>query len=460
MHASGSPLSAETTCIIGAGISGLSHAWELQRRGRDCTVLEQSNQPGGAISSHRVGDYLAEEGPHSILLNNAAIENFLNSIPDLQASVVESKPEAKKRFVLRDGTLHAVPLSPLAAVTTSLWSIKGKVHALKEPFIKAAPADQDESVAAFARRRLGDELYRYAVNPMIAGIYAGDPESLSLRHTFPKLQALEQDHGGLLRGMIHNLRKARRSQANRPTKRILSFQNGMQELPEKLASALGESLKTAINLQSIRKSGEKWNIVWSDPSGSTTEARFDRLILTLPAHQLGRLPMDPELHAAFSKLETIHYPPVSVLTLGFKRDAISHPLDGFGFLVPECEKRQILGALFPSSIFSARAPADEALLTAFVGGTRQPDCATADTEALKRIVLPELQELLGAKGDPTFVHHKHWEKAIPQYTLGYDETLRAMKQIENSHTGLKLAGNYRTGVSVTDCIQAALDDCS
>ena len=349
-----------------------------------------------------------------------------------------------------------MPLSPLAALTTPLWSLKGKLRALKEPFVKAASPDLDESIADFARRRLGAELYNYAVNPMVAGIYAGDPETLSIKHTFPKLHAFEQEHGGLLRGMIYTIKNARRNSANRPSKRILSFKNGMAELPQKLAFALGHSLQTNISIDCIQKSKSQWNITWSDSEGKVNKDAFDQLILTIPAHRLKDLPLDPELSNALSSLVTIDYPPVSVLSLGFRQDDVKHPLDGFGFLVPECENRQILGVLFPSSIFPERAPTGEILITVFVGGTRQPGLATADTEALKAIVLPELKELLGVCGKPTFIHHRYWKKAIPQYTLGHCKQLAEMEQIERSYPGLKLVGNYRTGVAVTACIEAAL----
>ena len=445
------------TCIIGAGISGLAHAWKLKRLGSDCTVLEQAKHSGGAIRSHRSGDYLAEEGPHSIQLNSPAVENFLKSIPNLQHSIVESKPEAKKRFIVRNGKLYAVPLNPLAAMTTQLWSLNGKLRALKEPFIKAAPADREESIADFVRRRLGDELYNYAVNPLVAGIYAGNPEALSLKHAFPKLYTLEQDHGSLVRGMIHKLKSARKNKGHRPNRRILSFKNGMADLPKALASALGNSLHTAVSIVSIHKSGNQWQVTYSDTAGKQAEATFDHLILTVPSHQLAELPFEPKLQQALANLDSISYPPVSVFTLGFKRSDVRHPLDGFGFLTPERENQQILGALFPSSIFPKRAPGNEVLITAFVGGTRHPEHATDDPEKLKAIVLPELQQLLGVCGEPTFQHNKYWEKAIPQYTLGYDKQLANMQQIEQSYPGLMLAGNYRTGISVTACIEAAFD---
>jgi oxygen-dependent protoporphyrinogen oxidase len=449
--------SALKTCIIGAGISGLARAWQLKRHGQDCTVLEQSALPGGAMRSYREGDYLAEEGPNSILLNSLEIEAFLDSIPGLNASIIEALPEANKRFIVRNGKPHAVPTGPLSAITTPLWSFAGKLRVLKEPFVKAAPADSEENVADFVRRRLGDELYRYAINPLVGGIYAGDPEKLSLPHAFPKLHALDQHHGGLIRGGIAKMRAARANKGPKPRKRIISFKDGMAELPEKLAAALADSLHTAVSISSIRKSGEQWTVAWSSPDGTITEDSFDQLILTVPAHRLAHLPFESALQDELHRLRAIDYPPVSVLSLGFKRADVAHPIDGFGALVPECEGHKILGVLFPSSLFPQRAPEGEVLLTVFIGGERQPECATADTETLMATVLPELEQLLGIHGQPTFVHHKHWDKAIPQYKLGYGAQLAEMERIEQNHPGLHLAGNYRTGISVTYCLEAALN---
>ncbi|MGJ8652359.1 MAG: protoporphyrinogen oxidase [Opitutaceae bacterium] len=441
------------TCIIGAGISGLALAWQIKRQGGDCTILEQAQHVGGAMQSFRDGDYLAEEGPNSILLNSAAIEAFLYSIPKLKERIVEAAPEANKRFIVRNGQPHAVPMGPLSAITTPLWSLAGKFRVLKEPFIKAIDPNKEESVADFVRRRLGEELYQYAINPLVGGIYAGDPEKLSLRYGFPKLYALEQQHGGLIRGAIAKMRASKKDQGPKIKKRIISFIDGMGELPEKLADALQEVLQTSVSIDSIRRDGNKWSVEWNS---SFTE-EFDEVILTIPAHKTRSLPFEAELKDAFRFLETIDYPPVSVLTLAYKRKDIKHPLDGFGALVPACEQREILGTLFPSSLFKERAPNDEALLTVFVGGERQPELATADTEALKAIVCPELKSLLGINGEPTFCHHKHWSQAIPQYKLGYGDVLDKMNTIESKYPGLRLAGNYRTGISVSNCIEAALD---
>lgn len=443
------------TCIIGAGISGLALAWQKKRRGEDCCILESSGQVGGAMRSYREGGHLAEEGPNSILLNSAPIEEFLYSIPGLKERIVEASPEANKRFIVRDGRLQAVPTGPLSAITTRLWSLAGKLRVLKEPFIGPAPVDCEESVADFVRRRLGEELYRYAINPLVGGIYAGDPEQLSLRYGFPKLYALDQAHGGMIRGGISKMLAARKQTGPKVRKRIISFQDGMGELPEKLAAALAPQLQTQVSIQSIQEKAAGWQVEWHNPDGPQV-AVFDELILTLPAHRLSQLPLKKEILEAMAPLQHIEYPPVSVLSLGYKRSQVQHALDGFGGLVPECEGRKILGVLFPSSLFSGRAPSDEVLLSVFVGGDRQPELATADTEALKAYVLPEIEALLGVNAAPTFVHHKHWAQAIPQYKLGYGKHLVQMLEIEQRYPGLKLAGNYRSGISVSYCLEAAL----
>ena len=439
--------------IIGSGISALAQAWELRRRGQDCMVLEPSAQIGGAIQSVRNGPYLAEEGPNSIQVNSPEVDAFLRSIPSLEDRIVEAEPAAKKRYIVRGDRLHAVPMGPLQAITTSLWSIHGRLRALKEPFVPTINPETDESAADFVRRRLGHELYDYAINPLIGGIYAGNPEQLSLRYAFPKLHALEQNHGSLIRGGLAKMREARKNTTS-PTfrKRIISFQDGLAELHQHLAQALGQRVRTESRIEAITPAdGSGWAI---NTSGRVEP--FDELILTVPAHVLGKLPFGAEISSRFEPLQSIDYPPVSVLSLAFKRSDVAHPLDGFGALVPERENRKILGVLFPSSVFQGRAPDDEVLLTTFIGGERQPQLATTDTEGLQALVLDELQELLGVRGQPTFRHHRHWPRAIPQYKLGHGEKLEQIRQIEKDHPGLKLAGNYRTGISLTNCIEAAM----
>lgn len=437
--------------IIGSGITALAKAWELIRQGHSCTVLEGGDRIGGAIQSHRQGPYLAEEGPNSIQVNSPEVDAFLQSIPGLEARVVTANAAAKKRYIVRGGKLHAVPMNPWQAITTPLWSVGGRLRVLKEPFIKRIAAETEESAADFVRRRLGDELYKYAINPLIGGIYAGDPEQLSLRYAFPKLHALELNHGGLIRGAIAKMRDAKQGKTPKFNKRIISFKDGLAELPLLLSQALQGSVHTNVSIDAIRNDAKQWTITWNGQSRI-----FDELILTLPAHALGKLPFPEAMHRAFGPLAAIDYPPVSVLSLACKRSDLTHPLDGFGALVPECEQRSILGVLFPSSLFPGRAPEGEVLLTSFIGGERQPELATGDDAKSTSLVLAELRELLGLRGEPTFIHHCYWPRAIPQYKLGYGKILHRIEQIESDFPGLQLAGNYRTGISLSYCIESAM----
>lgn len=438
--------------IIGSGITALTYAWKLSQRGYDCRVYESSDATGGSIQSLRKGDYLAEEGPNSIQVGTSQLDQFIRSIPNLEERIVEAMPAAKKRFIVRDGKLHAVPMNPIQAVTTTLWSFAGRLRVLREPFIGPA-VNEDQSAADFVRRRLGEELYQYAINPLIGGIYAGDPEQLSLRYAFPKLYALEKNHGGLIRGGLAKMREAKQNRNTAFKKRIISFQDGLSELPEHLTHALGQKVHTSVSIQSIRKLDSTWEI-----ETATTKEAVDQIVVTTPAHRLLNLPFDHELHERLKALQAIDYPPVSVLTMAYHRKDIEHPLDGFGALVPECEGRSILGVLFPSSVFTKRCPTGEVLLTVFVGGERQPELANQDSEPLQNMVESELQDLLGLRGKSTFIHHRHWPRAIPQYKIGYGHILKSIDQIESDFTGLKLKGNYRTGISLSYCIESSISD--
>ena len=442
--------------IIGAGVTGLASALELRRAGvRDVRVLETADSVGGAIRSVRRDGFLAEEGPNSLQVNSREVDAFLRSVPDLEASETPANATAKKRFIVRGGIARPVPTGPLSALATPLWSARGKLRVLREPFIPPAPPEAEESVAAFVRRRLGDELYRYAINPLVGGIYAGDPERLSLRHGFPKLHALEQTYGGLIRGALGKRRQAKRDPGPTWRKRTLSFPGGLAEFPQRLAAVLGDSVRTGVTLTAITPGDDGWRVAWTDADGDRHGETYRRLLLTLPAHALHTLPVEPALRDALAPLGEIPHPPVSVLSLGFRRADIRHPLDGFGALVPECEQRRILGVLFPSSVFPGRAPEGHALLTVFVGGTRQPDLANPDAAALEATVLPDLRDLLGVDGPPVFRHLKHWPRAIPQYVLGYDRFFDQMNAVERHFPGLYLAGNYRTGISLSYCLEAA-----
>jgi len=435
---------ARQVVVIGAGLTGLTAAVALRSRGVGVTVLESSARCGGAVHSEHDEGFLVEHGPNSMMTNDPEVTEFLRTL-GLADEIIE--PSAKKRFLVRAGRPHALPLGPAAALATPLFSVAGKLRALREPFIAKSAAD-DESLSSFVGRRLGTEALAYAVEPFVAGIYAGNPEKLSTRWAFPKLWSLEQTHGSLLRGAL-------RRQRTGGAPKTISFRHGMGELPNRLAGKLGADLHCGIRLENLDRSESGWTVAWSQ-AGASRRATADAVVSTVPAFRVPELPWSPGLRSSLEFLGGIAYPPVTVMALGFRRADVAHPLDGFGMLVPAAEKRRILGAIFSSSLFSGRAPRDHVLLTVFVGGARQPRLAQLGDDALEQDILADLRDLLGARGTPVFRRVVRWPRAIPQYELGYGGLEELAEKTERDWPGLHLAGNYRGGIAASQCIRNGL----
>ncbi len=435
---------ARSVVIIGAGLTGLSAALRLRERGAEVTVLESSPQAGGAVRSEVREGFLVEHGPNSMMSGGPDVTDFMDAV-GLSDEIV--RPSAKKRFLVRQGRPVALPSGPAGAVTTSLFSLPGKLRVLAEPFVARGKA-ADETLADLVRRRLGPEVLSYAVEPFVAGIYAGDPEKLSARWAFPRLWNLEQTHGSLLRGAL----RLRRSG---PLQQMMSFRHGMGALPVRLAEKLGPALHCGVRVEKIARTPEGWQIAWSR-NGETYEARADAVVSTVPAFVVPDLPWPQEVSSSLDFLREIIYPPVTVAALGFRRADVGHALDGFGMLVPAAEQRRILGVIFSSSLFAGRAPRDHVLLTVFVGGARQPRLARLGDDALEQDILSDLRDLLAVRGAPVFRHFIRWPRAIPQYNTGYGAVLDRMAQAEQSWPGLHLAGNYRGGIAAGQCIQNGL----
>lgn len=429
--------------ILGAGISGLSVAYALNKKGVDVSVYEQEESVGGVIQSKQIDGWLVEQGPNTILVRSEKVWNVIHDL-NLDAQVLEAGRESKNRFIVRNGELVPLPISLMDFLKTELFSGSAKLRLLKEPFIPASEG-ANESVAHFIKRRLGKEVLDYAVHPFVSGIFAGDPEKLSIKHTFSILRELEQKHGSILKGMLKRKKNSTR-------RALISFKNGLQMLPEALCKKTGNAVKPDHRVTGISFSGDSWSLQFENGR----EAEHKVIISTLPAHALVHGMQDEKAAALISRLEGICYAPVSVIHLGFKREKIRHPLDGFGMLIPETEEYDILGTLFSSSLFPGRAPEGYVLLTSFVGGAENPERARQPKKDLVAEVQLALDRLLGISGTPEFVKHTFWENALPQYELGYDYFLETMNEIEKKFPGLYLAGNIRGGVSVPDCIENGL----
>jgi oxygen-dependent protoporphyrinogen oxidase len=434
--------------ILGGGLTGLVTAWQLRRQGVAVTVFEAGPAPGGVMASVRDGEWLAETGPNTLFENSPAISGFIDAL-GLGSRRLAAAPTAQRRYVVRGGRPVTVPDSPPRFVTTRLLSWRAKFQALGEPFRGRAPADADESIADFVVRRLGREFLDYIVNPFVAGVFAGDPAQLSVRHAFPKLQALEQKHGSLIRGSL-----ARHKGAAAPRGSMISFPDGLAEVPRALAASLGSDLRLNHRVVTVRRTGPAWQVEYLSPQGIAEET-FSAVVCALPPRALvGVAFAGVPSAAALGQLSLVALPPVASVFLGYRREDVAHPLDGFGVLTPEVEKRRILGTLFSSTLFPGRAPAGHVALTTFVGGTRQPELARLSDRELTDTVQEELERLLGVRGAPVKVRIQRWPQAITQYTVGFQRFKDACASAEAGAPGLFIGGTCRDGVSLSQCIAA------
>lgn len=468
--------------VIGAGISGLVCAYRLKMLGLDVALVERSGRAGGVIQSERVDGYLIERGPNS----SQGSEELMALVEELglMGEVAEGDPKAPA-YVYFEGKLHPVPSSAVAFINSNLLSLRGKLRILKEPLVPARRADEEESIASFARRRIGREAAERMVAPFVSGVYAGDAEKLSVLAAFPSLANLETGYGGLFRGMVAKARGARRAKKSAgavldkaaPTRRrLVSFQSGMESLPASLASRLGEDLMTEVGDLRVGAAGRGSNNpgpdaadFYADPRPATRDTRHGRFVLetgragaiacehvviATPSRAAASIvaPLSDELRRL---LEEVYYPPLSIIYLSYDEAAIKTRLDGFGFLVPPSERMSILGCVWNSSLFKGRAPEGKSLLTLFIGGARNPEAARLPEAEMVSLAHSELQKILGVSSEPQLIAITRWERAIPQYNLGHAARVRRIEALLKNTPGLHLIGNYLHGVSTGDCIKEA-----
>ena len=434
--------------VVGGGIAGLTAAYRLKQRGARVVVYEAGDRVGGSIRTERRDGYVAELGPNSLASPPESLRALVTEL-DLHSSLLPASPAARNRYVVRKGKLLPLPMSPQAFLTTRLLSNGAKLAVFGEPLVDAGDSPVEESVATFIRRRFNQEILDYLANPFVGGIYAGDPEQLSVRHALPKLYALERAHGSVIRA-FGSMMRARKREAGAAAVAggLMSFRSGLSELPEALARELHAEIRLRARVTQLRAGPKGWTV----GAAFQPSELYDGIVWAAPAHCVDDLDLDFPGADRIKTLASISHPPVAVLVLGFRREDVAHPLDGFGFLVPEVERRHVLGVIFSSSLFAGRAPEGHVTLTAFVGGVRNPDLANADLPTITARVLDDLRALLGAKGEPTFRAFQLWPKAIPQYDLTYGRYREIMEEAERRNPGLALAGSYRDGIAIAEVI--------
>lgn len=435
--------------IIGGGITGLSAAFWLRAAGVPFTLYESGSHCGGVIQTVTRDGFTAETGPSTVLETSPIITRMVEDL-GLASERIYTAPSAQSRYVVKDGKLVPLPGSGPQFFTTPLFSASAKARLMVEPFLPRGHGE--ESVADFVRRRIGKEFLDYAINPFVAGIYAGDPERLSVRYGFPKLEETEQRYGSLIVGQVLGARERRkRGTVSKQDAPKFSFRKGLQTLMEGMERAFGGMVRVSNSLTSLKAAESGFELLVSSADG-ISRRRHSSVLLTAPAYRLAEI--ETELPHAFDLqfLRAIKYSPVATISFGFNRADVGHSLEGFGFLVPAVEKRKILGAVFSSSLFPNRAPSGKVLMSCFIGGARSPELVNMPGRELAQLALADLGDLLGIKGAPVFQSINVYPRAIPQYELGYGEFLGSMARVEHGVPGLFFAGNYRDGISVSDSI--------
>ena len=437
--------------VIGAGISGLATAYLLKQKGYDVTVIEKKNEVGGSIETSFENGFLFDRGPNSALETTPLIAKFVDEL-NLHDQLVYANKAGNKRYILRNNQLHALPMSPPAFLKTKLFSAKAKLRLFGEPFIGRSKDGYYQSIAEFVTRRLGKEFLDYAINPFVAGVYAGNPESLSVKSAFPKLYALEEKYGGLIVGTFKSIKeRKRRAEKSKQSAKMLSFKDGMIVLPKAFAKSLGSKLLLQTEVTKIERNENQYLLTCLQ-NDQPVSFLTDVIISTVPAFTAA------EIFGGFDEglqkhLNDIYYPPVLVQYLVYKKEDVKQLLDGFGFLIPSKEKKSFLGAIWSSVIFPKRAKDEFAAFTLFIGGARDPEILSLDKELLFMKVRGEFENLMDITGEPIFSSYRFWPKAIPQYNIGYVEHENYFDQFEKKFPGLILSGNYRGGISVGDCIK-------
>ncbi|MGQ0793446.1 MAG: protoporphyrinogen oxidase [Deltaproteobacteria bacterium] len=449
--------------VIGGGIAGLSAANRLLELGRESkspieiTLFESANRLGGVISTKFSGGFLIEEGPDSFLTTKPWALNQCRSI-GLDSELIPTQSEFRRAFVLRKGTLHPLPegffmMAPsriIPFLRSPLFSWKGKMRVLLDLIIPPSPRGDDESLASFVRRRLGAEALRRVAEPMIAGIYTASSENLSLRATMPQFLEMEERHGSVIRGVRRAMEERKSNDGGARYSQFVSFRGGMQTLPDRLASLLPEgSVRLGEKVESLRNSGGRW-IALTDTGG---ELQADGAIIAAPSHVAAALAegFDPSLAGDLSLIERASS---AVISLAYSRDAIAHPLDGFGFVVPTEERIPIIASSFSSIKFEGRAKEGFTLLRAFVGGAAQEGIYNKTDSEIIGISERELARILRIASSPLLaLVHRH-PKSMPQYRVGHLKLVERIMRRAATHRGLALAGNAYGGVGVPDCVRS------
>jgi len=444
--------------IIGGGISGLAaahRALELNQAAQ-VTILEASDRLGGTIQTEHREGFLLERGPDSFISEKPHAIALAKRL-GLESQLIQTNEEYRRSFIVRNGRLRAVPegfqlMAPSRMwpfITSDIFSIPGKVRMAADLLLprKSANGSTDESLASFVRRRLGEEALTRMAQPMVGGIYTADPETLSLRATLPRFLDMEQKHRSLILAMLRLGRAQKTGTSGARYSLFVSFERGMQTLVEPLTQIKAD-LRVSTRAQRLT-----FDHGWTITTDKDEQIKADAVCLAVPAYVAASLLEDTHKQLA-QKLREIKYASTATINFGYRRTAIAHPLNGFGFVVPFVEKRSLIACTFSSVKFAGRAPEGHVLLRAFAGGALQPEIFALDGAEMSKRVEADLRELLGISGDPLFIEVAKWERSMPQYEVGHIDRVSEIEKLVSGLPGLSLAGNAYCGAGIPDCVRS------
>ncbi len=452
--------------VIGAGVSGLACAFRLEELRKEhslpleVTVYEAAPRTGGTIGTEEKDGFVLEKGPDSFLSEKPWALTLCQKL-GIQSRIRSTKSDNRKVFVAKRGKLIPLPegfylIAPTdmgALASTPLFSLPGKLRMASEIFVAKRADGGDESVASFIRRRFGREALERVGQPMVAGIHSGDPERLSLSSTMPKFSELERRHGSVIRGLLKSSSENKVSSDTRGPRYslFLSFDAGMQTLTDALAKSFPAGVLRPDSPVSLGKHGDgRWTVA---RAGEAPEI-FDAVCLALGAKRASSL-LRPVDAALADELGRLRFESVATLNFAFKRPQISHPMDGFGLVVPAVEKRSFIACTFASQKFEGRAPEGHVLVRAFAGGAYGKEFFGREDGDLRDAVLADLQALLGISGRPVIERLARYPESLPQYEVGHDAWLSRVGQALSKHAGLFLTGSSYRGTGITACVHDA-----
>jgi oxygen-dependent protoporphyrinogen oxidase len=456
--------------VIGGGIAGLATCYHLLQEARaagrriEVTLIDKGERPGGNIRTERAEGFLIEGGPDCFLSEKPWALQLCKKL-GLEGSVLPtSKPRGKtyvfsrgKLHLLPEGVILMVPTKMIPLLTSSLLTLRGKLRMAIEPLIPKRKEKGDESLGDFVTRRLGKEALDKIAEPLVAGVHAGDPATMSIRSSFPRFVELEEQYGSLVKGMVARMAQMKKKKdaapkGNGPVMTMfVTLKNGLGELVDKILHEIKDvEILSGTSVAEIKKRGGGYEV--RTDSGRVIDA--GSLVVATPAYISAELlrGVDPELA---EKLLTIPYASTATISIGFNKKDVLHPMDGFGFVVPGSEKRGIMAASWSSVKWAGRAPDDKILIRCFVGGANRAHLVELDDAEMTKLVRAELKAMMGIDAEPVLVKIFRWRKAMPQYTIGHTERIAAIKALTEKHPGLYLTGSAYHGIGISDTTREA-----